>query len=283
MVSRTARCHTVIVSLGESRFSNSWWYVGAEIRWKNYFSGECFFICCRCCSHSSISHVRLVKILLRMKLIDFFTRIYEIISDINHHIGDAGGLIFSQVLIGFLQGPLIPAISSFSAGWFPIEERGRMISIIFMGVNVRTPQWCFEDLVKKNISRIHLVSDIWHIFCVSCGIDHRRKWPMGYRILWICCDNCIMWHFICMWILASSILNDYRISFEMYFTEILFLDDFLLRKSTKSSIYQQCRKGIFENEHCQLFRSWTKKCTTNTVEGNFYQRSSISTICNLSK
>lgn len=49
---------------------------------------------------------------------------------------DAGGLIATQVLLGILQGPLIPAISSFSAAWFPVEERSRTISVIFMGINV---------------------------------------------------------------------------------------------------------------------------------------------------
>lgn len=40
------------------------------------------------------------------------------------------------LVVGFMQGPLIPAVSSFAAPWFMTEERGRIVSIVFMGVNV---------------------------------------------------------------------------------------------------------------------------------------------------
>lgn len=52
------------------------------------------------------------------------------------HTGDSGGLIAALLIVGFLQGPLIPAVSAFAAPWFMAEERGRIISIIFMGINV---------------------------------------------------------------------------------------------------------------------------------------------------
>lgn len=50
--------------------------------------------------------------------------------------GDATGLIISRVLFGFLQGPLVPSIAYFAVAWFPIEERGRVSAVCFIGVNV---------------------------------------------------------------------------------------------------------------------------------------------------
>lgn len=51
-------------------------------------------------------------------------------------IGDASGLIFTRIMIGFLQGPLITCLGTFFVRWFPIEERGRTTAICFMGGNV---------------------------------------------------------------------------------------------------------------------------------------------------
>lgn len=50
--------------------------------------------------------------------------------------GDAIGLIISRILYGFLQGPLMPCVAYFSVAWFPIEERGRVSSVFYIGVNV---------------------------------------------------------------------------------------------------------------------------------------------------
>lgn len=69
-----------------------------------------------------------------MLIVQYFQ--YEILRFMFWITGDASGLIAALLIAGFLQGPLIPAISSFAAPWFPTEERGRVISIIFMGVNV---------------------------------------------------------------------------------------------------------------------------------------------------
>lgn len=51
--------------------------------------------------------------------------------------GDATGMIVTRIAYGFLQGPLIPCIASIQIAWFPVEERGRINSIIFTGINVR--------------------------------------------------------------------------------------------------------------------------------------------------
>lgn len=51
--------------------------------------------------------------------------------------GGAIGLLISRVLIGILQGPVLPCIATLSITWFPVEERGRANSITMMGINVR--------------------------------------------------------------------------------------------------------------------------------------------------
>lgn len=51
-------------------------------------------------------------------------------------IGDSSGLIAMRVLYGILQGPLTSSVGTFSVAWFPVEERGRFNSIIFVGINV---------------------------------------------------------------------------------------------------------------------------------------------------
>lgn len=51
--------------------------------------------------------------------------------------GDATGLIISRILFGFLQGPLFPSVAYFAVTWFPIEERGRVSAVSFIGINVR--------------------------------------------------------------------------------------------------------------------------------------------------
>lgn len=52
-------------------------------------------------------------------------------------IGEVYGLIATRILIGFLQGPLHPCLSSFAVAWFPLEQRGRFCSIVFTGVQVK--------------------------------------------------------------------------------------------------------------------------------------------------
>lgn len=62
--------------------------------------------------------------------------IFRISQVLMFDIGDSSGLIATRVLYGILQGPLTSAVGTFSVGWFPIEERGRFNSIIFVGINV---------------------------------------------------------------------------------------------------------------------------------------------------
>lgn len=51
--------------------------------------------------------------------------------------GGAIGLLVTRVLIGLLQGPVLPSVATLSITWFPVEERGRANSIAMMGINVR--------------------------------------------------------------------------------------------------------------------------------------------------
>lgn len=91
---------------------------------------------------------------------------------------EAGGLIVTQVLLGFLQGPLIPAISSFSAGWFPVEERSRTISIIFMGINVRK---CHVDQVETIfLVFIFQTFGIFSAYLVGFTIDSFGRWDIAF-------------------------------------------------------------------------------------------------------
>lgn len=43
----------------------------------------------------------------------------------------------TRILIGFLHGPVVACVSSLSVAWYPVETRGRAVSIIFMGSSVR--------------------------------------------------------------------------------------------------------------------------------------------------
>lgn len=66
--------------------------------------------------------------------------------------GEARGLIAALALAGFLHGPLIPAVSSFTSRWFVTEERGRIVSFIFMGLNVRNGFKSPEQGINTNRS-----------------------------------------------------------------------------------------------------------------------------------
>lgn len=61
----------------------------------------------------------------------FYTFMYDLL-----YIGEAYGLIAVRFLIGFLQGPLHPAVSTFAVAWYPMEQRGRYCSVVFIGVSV---------------------------------------------------------------------------------------------------------------------------------------------------
>lgn len=45
-------------------------------------------------------------------------------------------LIILRLIIGLAQGPLYPAMSRLLATWVPIEERGRLGSLVFAGAQV---------------------------------------------------------------------------------------------------------------------------------------------------
>lgn len=65
--------------------------------------------------------------------------------------GDSGGLIAAILVVGFMQGPLIPAVSAFAAPWFMTEERGRIVSIVFMGINVGKSPTKFQIIKWREI------------------------------------------------------------------------------------------------------------------------------------
>lgn len=59
-------------------------------------------------------------------------------SQINECIsGDEYGLIATRVILGLVQGPIFPCLSAFIVPWYPIEERGTLCSMGYIGISVR--------------------------------------------------------------------------------------------------------------------------------------------------
>lgn len=54
---------------------------------------------------------------------------------------------------------------------------------------------------------------------------------------------------------------------------VTFLGNFMLWRSTTSSVYQPRREIIFENQNCQVFGSWKEKFATNTMESDNHEHS----------
>lgn len=168
MVSRTTRRNTIVVSLGEPVFSNSWWYFGAEIWRKTYISAECFFIGHCCCFHTSINHVRLVKILMRT-IGRQFTRNFDNFFHSNHNrrcrwvdIFPSFNWFFART---FDSGNFIifGCLVSDRRAW-PNDFRH------FHGSERKHTKLSVKDFEEK--FKFFLISDIWYILCVSGGIDN---------------------------------------------------------------------------------------------------------------
>lgn len=51
-------------------------------------------------------------------------------------LGDYYGLIATRVILGFVQGPTFPCLSAFVVPWYPVEQRGRLCSIGYIGISV---------------------------------------------------------------------------------------------------------------------------------------------------
>ncbi|XP_055326919.1 putative inorganic phosphate cotransporter [Sitodiplosis mosellana] len=99
--------------------------------------------------------------------------------------GEANGLIATRVLVGFLQGPLHPSLSSFGISWFPIEQRGRFNSMVFIGISAgsfissylagiviyQTGRW---DMVFYGLS---VVTAVWCLFFTFLCYEHPDEHP----------------------------------------------------------------------------------------------------------
>lgn len=93
--------------------------------------------------------------------------------------GDVIGLIVMLVLIGVIDGPVIASIASFASPWYPVEERGRIVSVIFMGVNVS--KW-YNDL-HFNGQSTKLSSAFANVFNFGSCYDFRRLVLLPHMLL----------------------------------------------------------------------------------------------------
>lgn len=51
-------------------------------------------------------------------------------------LGDVYGLIATRVILGLVQGPVFPCLSSFVVPWYPVDQRGKLCSIGYIGISV---------------------------------------------------------------------------------------------------------------------------------------------------
>lgn len=50
--------------------------------------------------------------------------------------GEEYGLIATRVILGLVQGPIFPCLSAFVVPWYPIEQRGTLCSMGYIGISV---------------------------------------------------------------------------------------------------------------------------------------------------
>lgn len=66
------------------------------------------------------------------KLIFWFT--FFVLSLWNS--GDFYGLIANRVALGLVQGPVFPCLAAFIVPWYPVDQRGKLCSIGYVGISV---------------------------------------------------------------------------------------------------------------------------------------------------
>lgn len=108
--------------------------------------------------------------------------------------GDAAGLIIARVLYGFLQGPLVPSVAYFAIAWFPIEERGRVSSVSFIGINVSEATIYLNHLLILHVN----LPGIWFSLDLHRWSSNALHWSMGCCVLWFSCSHNNMRHSFCM-------------------------------------------------------------------------------------
>lgn len=114
------------------------------------------------------------------------------LTQLRFHTGDVYGLIATRVILGFVQGPAFPSFAAFIVPWYPVEQRGSLCSIGYIGVSVRKFQ-----LIPLNVSvktqfigrRCSSGSSIW--------IDNTSYWTMGHCFLFHYRDFDCLGDFIC--------------------------------------------------------------------------------------
>lgn len=55
--------------------------------------------------------------------------------------GDFYGLIATRVVLGLVQGPVFPCLASFIVPWYPVDQRGKLCSIGYIGISVWNVQF----------------------------------------------------------------------------------------------------------------------------------------------
>lgn len=50
--------------------------------------------------------------------------------------GEVNGLIATRVILGLVQGPVFPCFSAFIVPWYPVDQRGKLCSIGYIGISV---------------------------------------------------------------------------------------------------------------------------------------------------
>lgn len=104
----------------------------------------------------------------------------EYFIDFIQHTGDSAGLIAALLTVGFLQGPLLPAVSSIAAAWYPIEERGRIVSVIFMGINVRNKIQQFQIKQTQNSNCEFQMGGILAAYLVGLAMHASKRWDIVF-------------------------------------------------------------------------------------------------------
>lgn len=82
-------------------------------------------------------------------------------------LGDYYGLIATRVILGLVQGPTFPCLSAFVVPWYPVEQRGRLCSIGYIGISVFKKKiiWCSHHLKSKFVA--NFASFFVNNFCTN--------------------------------------------------------------------------------------------------------------------
>ena len=66
----------------------------------------------------------------------FISAILSIMTPVCVSYGGAPSMIAIRILMGFSQGPIIPAWFALCAAWVPVKERGTIVSVTHGGTTV---------------------------------------------------------------------------------------------------------------------------------------------------